>query len=187
MDSSIEQINLLRRFNKRDTKAFESVYNSFYRELYAYTSMLYYNIEIEAEDVIHDIFVDLWVSKVQFESLNKAKAYIYVGIKNDFKNYLRKNKCSDKYCNTLSVDASFGIDVFECEVYSEVDESLKALPEDYAKVVRMLIDGYKSSEIADIMGRTKQNIYNIKYEAINTLKRRLTKNKMLIIMLMLAK
>lgn len=177
---------LLKKFNSRDSDAFGRIYLLFYRELNAYASVVYRNTEIMSEDIIHDIFVNLWLSKTIFTSLNNIKGYIYISIINGFRDFLSHTKCVNKFNDAFAADESLFSDIFECEVYSEIDESLKILPEDYATVLKMFIEGYKPSEIAEKLGRTQQNIYNIKYEAVTILKNKYKNNdKFLSILLLL--
>lgn len=163
---------LLSEFNNKSKEAFAEVYKMYYREFYLYTSMLYKDTTILAEDILQDIFIDLWNSVSSFDSPSKIKSYIYKAIKNDFKNYLIHNRSIDKYYDLITKEENFGIETFECEIYSETDLILNALPEQYAKVIRLLIDGYKPAEIANMLQRTIQNIYNIRHESILMLKSR---------------
>lgn len=183
--SEIEQNIVLKDFNAREALAFEKVYILFFRELYTYSSMLYANAPSTAEDVIHDTFIDLWMSKVQFDALYKVKAYIYVAIRNDFKNYIVRNKRLVAYYDTIDSGETMSVDVFEAEVYSVIDEALNILPADYARVIKLSLEGYKASEIAHKLNRTPQNVYNIKHEAISILKDKVDKNKLLFILFLL--
>lgn len=176
--------SLLKDFNSRDSDAFGRVYLLFYRELNAYASIIYRNTEIMSEDVIHDIFVNLWMSKTSFDSLNNIKGYIYIAVRNGFRDFLTHSKCVDKFNDTFVATDSMFADVFECEVYSEIDETLKILPPDYAEVLKMFIEGYKPSEIAEKLGRTQQNIYNIKYESVTMLKKKYNKDKLFFLSLL---
>lgn len=181
----IEQNKLLKDFNARDASAFEKVYLMFFRELYTYSSMLYNKTTLSAEDIIHDTFMDLWMSKVQFDATYKIKAYIYVAIRNDFKNYIVRNKRLIAYYDSIHAEEMMSVDVFEAEVYSEMNEALKLLPEDYARVIQLFIEGYKPSEIAQKLNRTQQNIYNIKHDALNILKEKIDKNKLLFLLFLI--
>lgn len=163
---------LLSDFNKKNSEAFAEVYKMYYREFYVYTSMLYKETNILAEDILQDIFIDLWKSVSVFDTPAKIKSYIYTAIKNDFKNYLIHNKCIDKYIDVVSKEEDYGVETFECEICSETDLILSSLPAQYAKVLRLLIDGYKPAEIANMLHRTIQNIYNIRHESILLLKSR---------------
>lgn len=183
--NEIEQDRILNEFNRRTASAFEEVYLMFFREIYVYGSMLYMQTSISAEDAIQDVFIDLWTSKVQFDALYKIKAYIYVAVKNDFKNYIVRNKRLLTYFDTMDAEGATNVDVFEAEIYSEIDEVLKLLPEDYACVIKLFLEGYKPSEIALKLTRTQQNIYNMKYEALNILKDKINKNKLFLLLFLL--
>lgn len=177
-----EQDKLIQQFNNRNSSAFETVYLMFYREMRAYTAMLYRHTNIEPDDALHDVYLDLWVSKSAFENTRKIKSYLYTAIINDFKNYLVHSKCIDKHKQIAEADENFGIDVFESELYSEVEMAINMLPHDFAEIVKLFVEGYKPAEIAKMLGRTQQNVYNMKHEAINILKLKNVKNKLLLIM-----
>lgn len=176
---------LLNRFNKRESCAFGKVYSLYYREVNLYAASLYRHSDIQPEDVVHDIFVTLWSSNTKFSSLDKIKAYVYVSIKNGFTNFIHHHIHVEKYQKYLSEEHLFVTDIIECELYSFVHEACQLLPELYAKVLRMYIDGWKSGEIAEELGRTEQNIYNIKNSLINILKSKMSKDKMLFLTIFL--
>lgn len=159
-------------FNKREVNAFNHIYLLFYNEFNVFASKLYYGTNILSEDIVHDIFIKIWISSTKFESSDKLKIYIYISIKNGFKDYCSHNKCVDKYKNYVTQNDD-KIDIFECETYSIVSESLKILPKNYANIIKLFLEGYKSSEIAEIVGRPKQNVYNMKNEALNIIKKKI--------------
>lgn len=170
-----DEKRLLELFNRRDSSAFGDVYTTFYREFYLYVRMLYRDTEIVADDVIHDVFINIWLSKTVFESFFHIKSYIYLSIKNNFRNYLSHGKHKITYSE--SVKMSYDLDLVESELYSLVDEALQLLPETYAQILKMYLDGWKSGEIAATLGRTEQYVYNIKYDAIHLLKKKMSKNR----------
>lgn len=173
--------DLLARFNRRDSVAFGDVYSLFHRELNLYATSLYRDVEIQSEDIVHDIFMNLWLSKITFEELQNIKAYVYISIKNGFKNYLAHNNHKLKYRNHVEVENDFFVDMVECEIYSFVEDTLKSLPETYSKVIELYIKGWKPGEIAAELHKTEHHIYNIKNEAINLLRKKITKDKLLFI------
>lgn len=176
-----KEIDLLKGFNNRESVAFGEVYSLFYRELSVYATSLYRNVAIEPEDIVHDIFINLWLSSTKFELLINIKAYIYVSIKNGFKNYLTHNTYVSKYTEQMNVDETFEVDVMESELYSFVDESIKILPKSYAEVIDLYLKGWKSGEIAKKLMKTEQNVYNIKNKSIAILRKKIDKDKLLII------
>lgn len=174
-----DEKRLLEMFNKRESIAFGDIYTSFYREFYLYVRMLYRDTEVSSDDVIHDIFVNMWLSKTIFESVFHIKSYVYLSIKNNFRNYLAHGKHRATYRE--NVREYYDLDIVESELYSLVDEALQFLPETYAQILKMYLDGWKSGEIAAKLGRTEQYVYNIKYDAILLLKKKMSKNRFFIL------
>ena len=80
---------LLTRFNQRDTSAFAMIYTRFFTELHVYANRLYANTFESAEDAVQEAFCYLWERHdVVFDSLMKIKAFLFVAIKNRYKNHM---------------------------------------------------------------------------------------------------
>lgn len=185
IENNWDEVLLLRNFNDRDECAFGEVYSLFYRDTACYASMLYRTTKVQPSDVIHDIFIKLWQSPhVKFDSLLKIKAYVYVSVKNDFKDYISHNKYVEKYKEMTLADQNFQTDMIENEAYALIDSSLDLLPSECAKIMRMFLEGYKPVEIAQKLGCTQQYVYNSKYESISLLKKKFLNNKVLIMILL---
>lgn len=178
---------LLNKFNNRDSVAFGAIYNMFYDDLFFYTSRIYRGTEISAYDIIQDIFINLWEMKHQtFSGLNNIKAYLFVCIKNNFKDYLKHQKSKDKYkLNATINDDLFVAEIIEMEVFSFLNDAVEALPSECCKVIRSYLDGYETKEIAKKLNKTESTIYNQKKTAIDLLRKNLPKDKLLIIFLLL--
>lgn len=169
---------LLKGFNSRRSDAFGEVYLIFSKHFYIYASLLYKDSTIEAEDVINDIFVKLWQSDTVFLSLENIKTYIYCAIKNSFKNYIIHQEKFERYSDNCLKEDNFeyDTDIIEVELHAKVEYALGLLNDSYAKVLRLFIEGYKLSEIAKILDKPEQIIYNIKSRAIKSLRKRLNAN-----------
>lgn len=164
---------LLNKFNNRDRIAFGQVYTMYYTELYYYTSNLYQNSTIEACDIIQDVFVNIWQSnKLKFDKLEGIKAYLFVSIKNSYRNYYVHNKLTNKINHALAEDDDlFIIQAVESEVFSIVPNLLSMLPQECARSFKMFIEGWDIKDIAEILGKKKSTIYNQRHEAIGILKK----------------
>ena len=80
---------LLMRFNQRDTSAFATIYMDFFTELHVYANRLYCNTSESAADAVQEAFCYLWERHdVIFDSLTKIKAFLFVAIKNRYKNHV---------------------------------------------------------------------------------------------------
>lgn len=165
---------LLKRFNNRDSVAFGEIYTLLYDQLYHFTSRLYRNTEIVAEDVIHDTYVNIWEYSTQrFAGIENLKAYLYISIKNRFRNYLVHRKSVDKF---QYESRNFISDVVESETLSIINQAINLLPSECAKVFKLHIDGWPVKDIAEKLGKSESTVYAQKQEAISTLKRKLPKN-----------
>lgn len=165
---------LLKRFNSRDSVAFGEVYILLYDELFYFTSRLYNETEITADDVIHDTFVHIWEHSTQkFEGLENLKAYIFTSIRNRFHNYTIHQKIVEKF---QYENHDFISDVVESETLSIINQAIGLLPQECAKVFKLHIDGWQVKDIAKELGKSESTVYAQKQEAISTLKKKLPKN-----------
>lgn len=178
---------LLKKFNDRDYVAFGEVYLLFYDDIFHFASRLYRDTEVSAYDIIQDIFLNLWLSKKSvFLGLNNIKAYLFVSVRNSFRNYINHQKYKNEYEKVLNNDDFFIAYVVENEIFSFLHDAVDMLPEECGKVFRNYLEGFDTKEIALKLGKTESTIYNHKKNAIDTLKKKLSKDKMFIIMLLLS-
>lgn len=182
--SDTEIASLLLRFNNRDNLAFCKVYEIVYDELFHFTSSIYKDTEIVASDVIHDIFIKLWESRsVKFDNILSLKGYIYISIKNKFRDYISHCKIKDKFKNNIRHNDDFLLSqIVESETLSIISEAINILPKECAKVFKLFIDGWNVKDIAIKLKKSQSTVYAQKQEAINILKNKLSKDKFLLIM-----
>lgn len=180
-----ENYLLLKGFNDRELPAFESVYSILYDDLHHYAKMLYYDTGVEACDVVHDSFIQLWDSKQKFEALINIKAFVLVSLKNSFKNYVSRQKYRDRQLKNYLDDDHFVVQVAETEIYSLINEAIDLLPEECVKVIKLTLEGWDIKEIACKLGKKDSTIYNQRREALKILKQKLPKEKLFLLLLML--
>lgn len=185
--SDKELSSLLLRFNNRENSAFCEIYDIIYDELFYFTSSVYKDTEVVASDVIHDIFIKLWEARsVKFNSLLSIKGYIYISVKNKFRDYISHRKCKDKFNSAMRLtDDYFVSQIAESETLTIITEAERCLPAECAKVFRMYLDGWDVKEIALKLNKSQSTVYAQKAEAITILKKKLSKDKFLIIIMLL--
>ncbi len=168
--------SILSNFNNRISSAFEEIFMRYYKELHAYASYIFRDSnDICAEDVIQDIFLRLWENKdVTFDSLPKVKAFVYISIKNAYKNHLKHLNIHEKYAfsTDTTITSEDSSDILQFEAYIQLEEYLKVLPNDCGTVLKMYIEGYAPEEIAERLGYQLRTVYNKKQEAKNFLKKK---------------
>ncbi|MGL5682165.1 MAG: RNA polymerase sigma factor [Marinifilaceae bacterium] len=170
---------LIKGFNKKNRAAFGQIYTILHQELTLYASTIFNGTNESTDDIIQDIFLKIWDDgSVQFESIARIKAFIFVSIKNSYKNHIRSLHHQNQYHDYA--EKEFIYDIMECEAYIKLVETLGILPQDCATVIRMYLEGYKPDEIAATLNYKPQTIYNKKQEAITRLKNKINKTYMFI-------
>lgn len=166
--------------NLRDENCFLEIYRLLYAPLFHFTDSLFALTEIDPEDVLNDVFMQLWNRKnLKFDTLHELKAYLYTSIKNRFRNDIRNKKKIHAYRDHIGKEfeeRAFS-QIVESEMYSQLNSMEDILPQECAKVFRFLIEGYEINEIAVMTGKSPSTIYDHRNNAIRIIKKRLSREK----------
>ncbi|WP_147678992.1 RNA polymerase sigma-70 factor [Algibacter pacificus] len=82
---------LINRFNAGDEKAFKMLYDQYWESLLV-SAFNIVNKKDVAEDILQDIFVNLWAKRGRIEIKTSLKGYLYSCILYKTYDYFRKNK-----------------------------------------------------------------------------------------------
>ncbi len=164
---------LLRRFNRREPEAFGRIYSLFYDGLHLYGHLLFGKTDVDVKDVLQDIFLALWLSDTQFDSLTKLKGYLVIAMKNHYRSHMRHLAHEMEYDREMSLEPGGNAESLRPGLRRHLLELLSLLPEECARVMGYYIDGYRPEEIARVLDKSIQTIYNTKQRAISLLRRRL--------------
>lgn len=172
-DTPIESTKMLLHFNKRESDMFGKVYELYYNELLHFSSKLYKDTNLFPQDILQDLFMKLWVKKeVTFESLEQIKGYMYISIRNSFREYLSHKQVEEKYQNMLKTsDDYFITQIVESEMLSELNRLPELLPAECAKVLKLYLEGYKIKDIAKKLNKSQSTVYTQHQRGIEILKK----------------
>ncbi len=111
-------------------KAYDFLMESYYQKLCAYAEILIKN-HSKAEDIVQNVFVQLWVNRTQINPNFSIKSYLYKSVYNEFIDHYRKNKpivyLEKKYLEAL--DLVIEKDYEDLEVLMKiVDTEINNLP-----------------------------------------------------------
>lgn len=130
---------------------FETVFKSFYRQLYLYAYHFVMD-EMEAEDIVQETFSLIWERRHRLPENLDVRAYLYTSVKHACLKYFRHLKLTDQY-QKKQVEAlliSFTEDVAEeDEIVTAVKKAMEKLTDQQAQIVKMHItEGLTYQEIS---------------------------------------
>lgn len=140
---------------------FEDIYLSYFSKM-KYFAKEYVISEEDAENIVQDVFVELWENKKLLNMHMNLIAYLFTTIKNKCLNHLRHklvvqdtaSKLQEEYTISLRMNLD-SLEVFDNNLFSDHDiekiisRALDALPEKCRAIFIMSkIEGKKHNEIA---------------------------------------
>lgn len=152
----------------------------------------YLTDKLRVEDVIHDVFADLWNKKEDIKIHAGVKSFLRGAVINKCLSIIRKENRMD-YVEDHGYDAmdnspSPDLILDAQNLKSTIDEIVDGLPEKCREVFQLSRNQGKSHrEISEAMGISKKTIENHMTRALKTLKNELKRKELLIIIFILIK
>ena len=135
-----------------DQRAFERVFRMFYVPLCDYAAMIL-GEQAEAEDVVQDLFMHIWRSRVEIEVQDSVKSYLFTSVRFRALNVLKHRKIEQHYVNEILQDEDAELyymrSVIEEEIRRLIFTAIDSLPEHCRKVCLLNLEGMDNQEIAD--------------------------------------
>ncbi|GGH76127.1 RNA polymerase sigma-70 factor (ECF subfamily) [Filimonas zeae] len=171
-----EAENLILRFRNGDEQAFNQLFTTLYSPLCFFASRLIQN-NFAAEEICQDVFFTVWKKRESFTEFKSLKAFIYISARNACMNYLDKENRKAKKMKQVAVeemDQPHIREMIYAEVLNEIRGEIDRLPEQCAKVIKMLYEeDMKPQHVAEQLNITVSTVYNQKLRGISLLKKRL--------------
>lgn len=165
------------------TDIFNRLYNAYFDRLIFHASRFVAD-SAAAEDIVSDVFVDLW-DKIETLDLDGGiVAYLYQAVSTRALNYLRHKNIAAVRIEALEainekrlefIDKTTPDDHVEAqEIKDGINAALSKLPEKCREVfVLSYVNGLKSKEIADAMGVSVRTVEAHVYKALRLLREHL--------------
>ena len=138
---------------------FDITYKALFRRYYP--NLMFYATRLvgdeEAEDVVQDVFVELWKRRDSMVIGDQIQAFLYRAVYTRALNVLKHRSIEDGYCAAVEE-----INQKRAEFYQP----------DNNEVIRR-IDEMKNKEIADVMGVSLRTVEAHMYKALKFLRNRL--------------
>jgi len=160
MDSSASLVStveddtaLVARTRRRDPDAFAKLYDRYSRLVYSIALRVARN-ESMAEDILHDVFLQLWQQPEQFDSARgNLPSWMAVITRNRAIDRIRRQRVTvDPTEVVLMSTLDIGSDLERSNFVERVKEVLRGMPEAQRKAVELaFFDGQTHAEIAAAM------------------------------------
>lgn len=178
MDSlphSTDEKELLFLLQQSNTAAFTSIYNLYWQRCF-YTAAKKLNDLSEAEEVVQDIFLDLWKRREDLNITGNLSCYLAVSVKYKVINALAKKHRQSEYLSHCAAVSNAG-DLSTTDKLQAADleqqlrlETLK-LPEKCRLVFQLSRDhGYSQKQIAEQLNISEKTVESHISRALRTLR-----------------
>ncbi len=179
---SADDAFLISELKRGKTAAFEQIFHRFHSAICYFCKQFVRDNEI-AKDIASEIFVKVWKNKENFDSVASLKSFLYIGARNASLNYLKSQKVAEGHRQHATYQASLEESedvvmnrIFDAEVLREMNRAIELLPTQCKRVLKMSLDGLKTSEIALHLGLSEQTVRNTRVRATVMLRRYLAQD-----------
>lgn len=152
------ECQILKEVAKGDSQAFRTFYMHYYDRLFQF-AMLFLRSETASEDVVADVFFNIWRDRETLTNIPNFQSYIYQAVRYGCLNVLKSgyvSKRSDLPESDLQVEIASESPLDELsykELNQAVQQAVDALPERCRMVFKMAReDDMSQQEIADALG-----------------------------------
>lgn len=154
-----------------DENAFQLLYENHCRQLIRFAASYLPDIS-DAEEIVQNVFVELWEKREQLDPERFAKNYLYRVTVNKVYNHLKHKVVERKYLQCLDVLESNTVNEAEKKIYREelagaVNHLLARLPEQQRTIFYLSRwEGLSHKEIADQLQVSVRTVENQVYRAV---------------------
>ncbi|MCC5931976.1 MAG: RNA polymerase sigma-70 factor [Cyclobacteriaceae bacterium] len=165
IDRKSEDLDLIRRMSKDDKNAFDGIYNSYWEQLLKYSFKLTRCLET-SQEIVQDLFVDLWVQRKRIEIKTSLKSYLFNALRYKIIDHIKRSKKREDYIHEMLVSyMSISNDTENQLYYSNLHDSyeaaLQTLPPKCREVFQMSRNDHKSiDEISKELNLSSQTVKN---------------------------
>ena len=150
-------------------ESFERLYDSHFPILCMYVQRFVADRELCA-DIVQDSFAMLWRDIEKYDSPKTRLRFLYTASRNTALNQIRHDNVKHSISPLQPEENPIELEIIENEVKGMLWRGIASLPERYAEIISMTLEGYSLHEISEMTGRSLQTVKNNKTIALNTLR-----------------
>lgn len=167
-----------------DENVFHQLYNSYYKALVNY-AMQMLGTQDNAEDVVQNVFMQLWQQGRQSRGDNHIRAFLYNITRNAAIDRLRHDKIVQDYQESYEINANGEEEsIFTEEVFRQLFEEIDRLPSRQREIFLLLMKGQKNREIAENLNIAEETVKKLRFRGMKTLRQRMNPKVYLMLTMM---
>jgi len=152
------------------------VFKTYYKGLVTYSASILKSTE-EAEDLVQQLFFNLWAKKEELGVHSSLKAYLYRAVYNTSLNRIKQQNTRSLYVKESLATASVAetsVPLQQKELQQQIDRALGSLPEQCGVIFKMSrFEQLKYQEIADKLGLSVKTVENQMGKALKLMREQL--------------
>jgi RNA polymerase sigma-70 factor (family 1) len=158
--------------------AFDILYKKYSKRLYKFGFSILKSRE-EAENLIQDVFLNLWENRLKVEKNSSIKSYVFAITYNSAISIIRKKAKESQFIEYLKSlqeinEEPVNIELEYNELTNKIDEIIKALPQRQKEVYLLhKVEGLKYNEIAERLNISLNTVENHMSRALKTIRTKL--------------
>jgi len=178
--------NLLNTFNNGDRKTFELIFETYWDPLFLHALKKAGNAQ-EAEDLVQDVFLDLWNKRTQVSIDTNLEPYLYTAVKYKFYKAVRNNKIVIQSFDGHEMNMGYQEDEMDFEeMYEKIQITVEKLPAKCREVFKLSrYECLSSKEIAIKLGLSPQTVNNRISMSLSLIKKEVKEYPLLLLMFFL--
>lgn len=172
--------NLMQKIKEGNMFAFDALYRKYVKKLYKFAYSLVKSHE-EAENVIQEVFLNLWISRNKIEKNSSVKSYIFKLTHNSAISIIRKKVRDAKFIEYIKSIQEPSSDSIASQIeYSEMNKRLNKIIDELPGRQREVftlhrIEGLKYCEISNRLNISMNTIENHMSRALKTILKKVGK------------
>ena len=169
---------LMREIKADNMFAFDVLYKKYSKKLYNFGYSILKSQE-EAENLIQDVYLNLWENRYQVEKDSSIKYYLFTIAYNSAISIIRKKARESEFIEYLKSlqeinEEPVNVELEYNELTNKLDEIIKALPQRQKEVYLLhKVEGLKYKEIAERLNISENTIENHMSRALKIIREKL--------------
>lgn len=169
-------------------KEFESFYKEFFPAVYAFIQKYTGNDEFAA-DLAQEAFVKVYERRVEIGSIESAKAYLYTVARHLYSTHCKRQQVEEKYFSRQDEDNvddyNFLKEVTWQETIRVLRSAIDQLPAQSREIILLNLEGKNNTEVAETLNMSVNTVKYLKKGAYSSLREFLSKEYILLLMMLL--